>query len=390
MLQRSEGSKNRLDFNRLEAPTTIDQRGEYEPTTPHNGTEDNIDDESDADVAVIPLRYDITSFGIDFDIEGLVRRLNEGDVLVPDWQRHYVWNIRQASSFVESLLLGLPVPGIFLGTDPESGRLYVIDGQQRLKSLQFFYAGKFKESAGQPFKLTGVDDPFEGLARDDLDDAARRELNNSLIHATVVRQLDPPDNDTSMYQIYKRLNTGGNKVNAQEIRRAVYQGKLIDTIKQLNGYPKWREIVGKRSPRLKDQELILRFMAMSYQGDSYSKPMVEFLNTFNQRNRNPENLWLEEISDLFKKIVDVFAEAKQRPFRLHNGRVVNAAVFDSMAVGLAKRVENTSTPESCEIAIVHDSLIENEDYLKAVTQGTSDEGSVVQRLRIATYAFINA
>ena len=96
----------------------INQLGELEPTSPPDQADIEIIDEADTDESVLPLRYDITSFGIDFDVEGLVRRLNDDEVFVPDWQRHYVWSMRQASSFIESLLFGLPVPGVFLGKDP--------------------------------------------------------------------------------------------------------------------------------------------------------------------------------------------------------------------------------------------------------------------------------
>ena len=370
----------------------INQRGELEPTSPPDQADIEIIDEADTDESVLPLRYDITSFGIDFDVEGLVRRLNDEEVLIPDWQRHYVWSIRQASSFIESLLFGLPVPGVFLGKDPESGRLYVIDGQQRLKTLQFFYAGKFEgsDTPNSTFKLKGVDDRFEGFVFEDLRDADRRNLNNSLIHATVVRQDAPPDNDTSMYQIFKRLNTGGSKVNPQEIRCAIYQGGLIEQIKSLNENAQWRGIVGRPNPRLKDQELILRFMAMWHQGDQYHKPMAEFLNAFTQRHRNPGANWLNEVSELFEQIIGAFAEAKDKPFRIREGRAVNAAVFDSMSIGLAKRISNTDMPGSSHIAAVHDVLIADSNYLKAVIQGTSDESSVEKRLRIATLAFDNA
>ena len=355
-------------------------------------TDDNIDDESDADESVPPLRYDITSFGIDFDVEGLVRRLNDEEVFVPDWQRHYVWSIRQASSFIESLLFGLPVPGVFLGKDADSGRLYVIDGQQRLKTLQFFYSGKFEgsDAPNSTFNLKGVDDRFKDLAFKDLRDTDRRNLNNSLIHATVVRQDAPPDNDTSMYQIFKRLNTGGRQVNPQEIRCAIYQGRLIEQIKSLNENAQWRGIVGRPNPRLKDQELILRFMAMWHRGDQYHKPMAEFLNAFTQCHRNPGANWLNEASELFEQIIGAFAEAKDKPFRIRKGRAVNAAVFDSMSIGLAKRISNTDMPGSSQIAAVHDVLVADSNYLKAVIQGTSDESSVEKRLRIATLAFDNA
>ena len=370
----------------------VNQLRDSQPMDSPKPTDDNIDDESDADESVPPLRYDITSFGIDFDVEGLVRRLNDEEVFVPDWQRHFVWTIRQASSFIESLLLGLPVPGVFLGKDADSGRLYVIDGQQRLKTLQFFYSGKFEgsDTPNSAFHLKGVDDRFKDLAFKDLRDTDRRNLNNSLIHATVVRQDAPPDNDTSMYQIFKRLNTGGSQVNPQEIRCAIYQGDLIGEIKRLNQYPEWRGILGKPSSRLKDQELILRFMAMWHQGNQYTKPMLEFLNAFTQQNRNPDGFWLEETSTLFEQTISAFAEAKNKPFRLHEGRVVNAAVFDSMTVGLARRINNRGVPRSSQIATVHDSLIADDHYLQAVVQRTSDEGSVEQRLKTATIAFADA
>ena len=359
---------------------------------------DDIDDESDKDDSTSPARYDIISHGVDFDVAGIVRRLNQEDILIPDWQRSYVWNIRMASSFVESLLLGLPVPGVFLGADPSSGQRYVIDGQQRLKTLQHFYAGKFPTSSGhRTFELTGVQDQFEGMVYDYLSDPYRRALDDSLIHATVVRQLSPTDDDTSMYQIFKRLNTGGRVVNPQEIRSAIYQGRLIQNVRQLNGFDKWRDMVGKPSARLKDEEMILRFMAMWRNGDGYTASMSEFLNKFTQANRNPDDLWLSEMASLFERTVAAFAGAKGRDaFRFDRARgqgrrrAISAALFDSMAVGLARRIEKSGVPSECFIGRIHDDLINSDDYLQHVVQSTSTETSVKQRMRIATDAFADA
>ena len=354
--------------------------------------EETITDEADKEDDSVPaLRYDVTSYGIDFDVDGLVRRLNSEDIIIPEWQRRYIWSVRQASSFIESLLFGLPVPGIFLAKNSKSGQLEVIDGQQRLKTLQFFFNEEFNpvESArSRPvFKLQGVDERFLGLSLRDLTSKARRDLNNSLIHATVVKQESPPDDDTSMYQIFKRLNTGGVNVTPQEIRCAIYQGGLITTIKQLNEYSEWRRIVGKSHARLKDEELILRFLAMMHVSDQYTKPMVEFLNVFTQLNMDPDAQWVKDASALFKDTIRSFAEAVARPFRLGESRTVNAAVFDSMTVGLARRIGQSGSLNPSTIASVHESLINDEGYLQAVLQGTSDEASVAQRLRIATVAF---
>lgn len=106
------------------------------PDDPANDTV--IDDRlGDADV-VVPLKYSITSYGADYPIDGLVKRLQNDDITVPSFQRGYVWTMKQASRFVESLLLGLPVPGIFLSKEDETSKLLVIDGQQRLRVFNGF------------------------------------------------------------------------------------------------------------------------------------------------------------------------------------------------------------------------------------------------------------
>ena len=123
----------------LEGPVEADSLSIYDTAEDANSIDDANDDNT-----VVPERYDITSFGADYDVEGLVRRLQRGDIFIPSFQRNYVWNQSLASRFIESLLLGLPIPGIFLARETESNKLIVIDGQQRLRTLQFFYDGFFR------------------------------------------------------------------------------------------------------------------------------------------------------------------------------------------------------------------------------------------------------
>ena len=356
---------------------------------------DDIEDEAEiaeAESGVVNAGYEVTGFGVDFDVSGLVRRLQKGDITVPHWQRGFVWSRKMASVFIESLILGIPVPGVFLGEDPITKELYVVDGQQRLRTLRGFYEGKFPTYAGKrAFALTGVVPRLEGMVYDGLQNADRRALDNSLIHATVVRQFEPKNDDTSMYQIFKRLNSGGRAVNPHEIRRAVYQGRLMDEIERLNDNSDWRKIVGRPSLRLKDQEMILRFMAMLYKGDEYFRPMEEFLNVFVQANRNPDEIWLRGVADIFERTIHEFAKSMGgTAFRVARGRTVNAAVFDSMSFGLARRMEASGAPDEEATRQTHGLLLSNEKYLGAVTQNTSDVRSVGTRLQLAKTAFENA
>ena len=104
-----------------------------------------------------------STYGADYPVESLVRKISddpsdeESDIFIPDFQRGFVWTKPQSDRFIESLLLGLPVPGIFLWKDPQSGRLAVIDGLQRLRTLKFYYDGIIR---GKEFALDGVHPDF--------------------------------------------------------------------------------------------------------------------------------------------------------------------------------------------------------------------------------------
>ena len=108
-----------------------------------------------------PVNYSITTYGADYPVDALVKRIRENAIYVPAFQRGYVWNQHQASRFIESLLLGLPVPAIFLSKEVDTSRMLVIDGQQRLKTLEYFYTGLFRPKE-KAFKLLGVDSHFSG------------------------------------------------------------------------------------------------------------------------------------------------------------------------------------------------------------------------------------
>ena len=124
--------------------------------------DDGVEDEavhSDLEQEVPGIeRYDIGFYGTDFPVDALYKRLSsaddeaESDIFIPDFQRGYVWTKKQADRFIESLLLGLPIPGIFLSTDRSTNRRFVIDGGQRLRTIRAFMDGIFKEESSSSAK----------------------------------------------------------------------------------------------------------------------------------------------------------------------------------------------------------------------------------------------
>jgi hypothetical protein len=348
---------------------------------------------------VSPYTYDITSYGADFLVDGLVQRLKSGDIVIPTFdpdeptdariegfQRGFVWTKPQIDRFIESLLLGLPVPGIFLVKVEPTNVLLVLDGQQRLRSLYAFYEGLI---FGREFRLENVQEPFRGKTYSELNEEDRRRLDNTIIHATIVRQDRPSDDFSSIYLVFERLNTGGTILQPQEIRVALYGGRFVRLLRDLNENPAWRRLVGPKSKRMKDQELILRFFAMFYDGSSYTRPLKTFLNDFLASNRDLERYDAKTLMNLFEPTTAAIVEGVgDRAFRPR--APVNAAVVDSIMVGVATRIQGGAPILDHEaMASAYRQLLQNESYVSAVEQSTAAEESVSARLSMGKEAFAN-
>lgn len=355
------------------------------------GVED-VDEEAE----IVPVAYAITSYGADYPVDGLVKRIDDGDIVVPTFdpevisgiairgfQRKLVWGRRQADRFIESLLLGFPVPGIFLVKQPD-GVLLVLDGAQRLRTLQSFYKGVFK---GQEFKLREVQKQWQGLSYNELDSADRRRLDNSIIHATIIKQDEANQEDqAAVYLIFERLNTGGTLLQPQEIRVALYHGPFVESLRKLNDWPAWRELFGPKSAHLKDQELILRAFAMMDWHQKYRQPMKEFLNEYMKANQ-----FFGVRSE--SSCVKVFQESTQL-IRKHIGRnafrlrkTLNAAVAESILYGVGSALDAGALIKEARLKHAYRSLVSNDQFVAAVTKATANEENVKMRLRLAAAAF---
>jgi hypothetical protein len=355
-------------------------------------------DDIDEKAEVLPFRYSITSYGADYPVDGLVKRLQDEDIVIPTFdpevgtesgvagfQRGFVWTRPQMDKFIESLLLGLPVPGIFLVKDV-TGKLLVLDGQQRLRTVQSFYDGVVR---GKEYRLESVQGAFLGKRYVDLDDADRRRLDDSIIHATIVRQDEPSGDQSSIYEIFERLNTGGTELQPQEIRVALYRGSFVSLLRRLNEVPAWRKLYGQKSKSLKDQELILRFFAMLESEKDYRRPMKEFLNEYMSRRREITDKDASELSATFERTVAAIdAGIGARAFRLK--AAVNAAVLDSVMVGVANRLRQGPITDPSSLADAYSELLRSDEYLGAVQRATADEESVRARLALAKAAFATA
>ena len=328
------------------------------------------------------ITYQINYYPVDFTLKGYLDKWQSKQLYVPSFQRNYVWDQVQASKLIESFLLGLPVPGVFLYKERMSNRMQIIDGQQRILSAIRFFKNEFEDKA---FRLKGVQPKWEGKRYEDLEEAERFQLDDAVLRATVVQQIDPND-DASIYHIFERLNTGGMKLTPMEIRKCVYLSDFYHLLEELNALPEWREIIGqaKIDKRLRDVEFILRILALAENVHEYEKPMKKFLNSYMsiKRKLSPEKL--SEIRETFTEVCHyVLAHLGPKSFHLR-GRL-NYAVMDStMGIAFLAVQRNIS-----DFKKRYDALVEDKEYYETVTLNTSDEKFVKRRFELAEQYLVN-
>jgi uncharacterized protein with ParB-like and HNH nuclease domain len=328
--------------------------------------------------------YEISAYPADFTLEVFYQKWKNGDIELPPFQRNFVWTISQSSRLIESFMLGLPVPQIFIYTGPDKKSL-IIDGQQRLRSIFFFLEGFFgeKEIRGNKkvFRLIGLNENSKWLNQtfDEFSDADKRKLKDSVLRAIIIKQLNPKD-DTSIYHIFERLNTGGTLLKNQEVRNCVYGGNFNDLLLKLNKYPSWRKIVGKQKEDIhqKDVELILRYIALYHLLPKYNKPMKDFLSIFMNTHKEPGDNFLEDEAKRFYKTCDLVINILgEKPFSLHGG--INPSLFDSVFVAFAKHLDT----EIKDVKERYEKLKENEDFKKYMRNATTDATTIKERAKLA-------
>ena len=267
-----------------------------------------------ADEEIEVIVYKIANYPADYTLQGLYDKDKDKEILIPSFQRKFVWTLSQASRLIESFLLGLPVPSIFLYKEKKTQKLKVIDGQQRLRTIFGYFKGVFPDTK-KTFYLKGVNKKWGDKSFLDLDDPDKRRLRDSVLRAVIVEQLDPDDN-TSIFHIFQRLNTGGTVLSPQEIRNCIYQGKFNDLLNELNHNQAWRKIIGLpvSNKRMRDVELILRFLGLYCKYTEYKSPMKDFLSDFMAEYRNNE-VKIKEFRAIFEETVSsIDSKLSSRPF----------------------------------------------------------------------------
>ncbi|MDT0343082.1 DUF262 domain-containing protein [Streptomyces litchfieldiae] len=316
--------------------------------------------------------------------------------LAPDFQRNQVWNHGQKSRLIESVLLQIPLPAFYFAEDAD-GRMRVVDGLQRLSTIHDFVRG----GTTSGFHLKGLEylgEAVEGKRFEDLPAPWKRRLHNTQIIAHVIDPTTPPD---VMYDIFKRINTGGTPLNAQEIRHCMSRDRSRRILKEMTSTAAFNEATNNLGGhrRMNDREMALRFAAFWLDGpEGYRRvaAMDPFLQKATAKLDSPEEVddaQVAALQDDFAKAMRnarlVFGDHAFRKWSLGaDWRLpINRALFEVWAITLA-RYEQADLQRRKQAIVDTARKLMTEDYiyLDAITTSTGGITKVFYRFEKTAHA----
>lgn len=327
-----------------------------------------------------PEKRKLNTETYDFTVSTISDYIKNQHIKIPQFQRGYVWNRSQASRLIESLIIQCPIPVVFLSQNSDE-TLSVIDGNQRLNSIHLFLKGDFALQG-----LTAYPE-LDGYKFSELDPRFQRHINNRTIRCIVILKDTHPQ---IKFDVFERLNTGSVKLNAQELRHGIHHGSLMKSIEKLSKNKLWIELCGIRSDkRMKREELILRYFALSEDWRNYQKPLSGFLTSFSEKHQKLSDVNIKVLEDNFLRSIELanglFGKLAFKSFVVgRQNPKFNSALYDAQIISINEL--NLSDGQVAGIdknALMRkvEALIISEDFLKSISQATTDRNAVLGRIR---------
>lgn len=296
-----------------------------------------------AEEQIRDLRKEIEYNTRDYTIDFLIQQFRDDEFYIPDeYQRQYIWNSEDKNRFIESILLGLPIPLMFF-SDTEDGRCEIIDGAQRTQAMEEFMTGDLVLSGLKKLTL------LNGFNYNDIPAYFRKKFDKTNMRIIVL------SDDTSLeirQEIFNRINTTGRAANDSEIRRGSFRGPFMDFLMECTKYSTFKEVCPisvTMEKRYEQLELVLRFFAFLNDADSFTHRVDNFLDNYIEKTKDTfdENSMKSEFCSMINFVKSYFpygfaktSTAKSTP------RVRFEAI--SVGVALALREKPDLKPLSME------------------------------------------
>lgn len=330
-----------------------------------------------AEAQIVELSKRIEFYLTEYSVELLANKMNKAEFVVPSYQREYTWEHDRKSRFIESLLLGLPIPFLFFWEMP-NGKLEIVDGSQRLRSIEEFVLGDLRLSELQ--SLTAL----SGFKFSDLPESRQRKINNRSIRGIV---LNEHADEQARFDMFERINTGSKIANMAEVRRGALAGPFMDLIIELSILPEFVALapVSKKDLNEREhEELVARFFAYSDGLEGYKDRPSEFIfNYVKKMNAEAANdrALAGRYRARFQEAIAFIGRVFPYGFRRNpKGKATPRARFEAIAVGSRLALDDRPNLANENVADVTPWL--TGDNFAKVTG--SDGANAIARLRERT------
>jgi hypothetical protein len=377
--------------------------------------------DEDSEIEVNFSEYDISASPNDFNIKTIFDFIKSGIVKIPGFQRNYVWDIKRASKLIESIIIGIPIPQIFLYEESKN-KFLLIDGQQRLMTIYYFMKKRFPKkdmrvelrqiffaegdipeeilhdnkffadfNLSLPEQLPQRSNRLNKLNYSTLGEELQTTFELRTIRNIIIKQNFPKDDDSVVYEIFNRLNTGGVNLKPQEIRGSLYHSQFYDLLYRLNLSPNWRILTGQETPdiNMKDIEILLRGFAMLMEYKTYKPSMTKFLNQFSKKSKLIQTENITYLGNLFDAFTKAIASVNDKALISKTGRF-NISIFEAVFVACC---EEASESKSVNVLVPTDAsltqLKEDSDFIQITQRDTASTSNVKGRIRIAKKILFN-
>ena len=331
-----------------------------------------VDKQEEVDKQIDKLQkitdYDIKEWPIEVLVEKFTngKETDESEIFIPDYQRDMVWSARQQSRFIESILIKLPVPFIFAGDvahGPRKGCLEIIDGSQRIRTLDNFLSGRL-ELVGLTRLTSAIGMKFADLSKP-------RQLRFKRTSVRVIELTEQADEDARR-EMFDRLNSGGSKLTSMEVRRGVVDGPFMKFITELAHHEKFIALVplSERNAKRKEyEEIVLRYFAYLNNYQNFQKSVEEFLTDYlKEQNKVFTEEAKEEMRIEFERMLMFVDEYFPNGFKRQNYNTVPRIRFEAIAVGVSLALREN--PELVPADVTQ--WLESQEFIKHTRSDASN------------------
>jgi Protein of unknown function DUF262 len=283
-----------------------------------------------AEAEIVEQSKRIDFYLTEYSVELLAKKMNDGDYVVPPYQREFTWEDERKSRFIESVLMGLPIPFLFFW-EMSNGKLEIVDGSQRLRTLAEFVLGGLR--LGELESLPAV----SGFRFEDLPESRQRKIKNRSIRGIV---LNEHADEQARFDMFERINTGSKVANKAEVRRGALAGAFMNLVIELAALPAF-DALAPMSTKLKNEreneELVIRFFAYGDGLDGYKDRPSEFLFNYAKKmnadfdaDKQLDPAYRQRFLDMLDFVGATFPNGFRR---IPNGKATPRARFEAIALG---------------------------------------------------------